>query len=416
MNRHRKIFLISTAMLGCAAAALWILSLNLAATHLELVQKELSKLLGLEVRAADLHVHLLRRLGFSAQDLRIADDPRFAATPILRSREIILGIQFWPLLHGRVIVNSLILREPEFQIITDESGLRNLEELTRTRKQPFSWGHHPIPEKSNEPSVGFAVDTLRIQKGRIIYLDRSFKEPAELQLSDIDLTLEGLETDGNIKFRLAGALAEGLGQDVHIDGKFSAAPEAEYLMQREMTLAVRFDALYLPIVARAIAPLRDKIPREIEITGPMSLKARAAGTLAQPRFEDIVLQAPVFGSSDYNVKLTGGIKFSERRSWEEAELNGAVAVNPLPLQSLRNLNWFRQHFSPALVTEGVVGFYARFEGSWNDLRIGALVRADRSEWKYRDWFHKDLRRRAEIRARVARRKDKFFFHESEIAS
>jgi hypothetical protein len=415
MNRRQKIFLIPLAMLGFAAAALWIFSLNLAAGHLEVVQKELSRLLGLDVRFADLQVHLLGRLGFSAKDLRIADDPRFAATPILRSREIIIGIKFWSLLHGRLVVDSLILQEPEFQIITDESGLRNLEQLSRTRKEPFSLSH-PIPGKSNEQSVSFAVDTLRIQKGRIIYLDRSFKEPAELQLGDIDLTLGGLEQNGNIKLRLAAALAEGLGQDLHIDGEFSAAPEAQSLIQREMNLAVRFDALHLPVVARAIAALRDKIPREIEITGPMSLKARAVGTLAQPRFEDIVLQAPVFGSSDYNVKLTGDIKFSAQRSWEDAELDGAVALNPLPLQSLRNLNWFRQYFSPALVTEGAVGVYVRFQGRWNDLRIGALVRADRSEWKYRDWFRKDLYRRAEIKARVARRKDKFFFHESEIVS
>jgi len=415
MNRPRPILLIPVATLALAAG-LWVLCLNLAGRHVAAVQGQLQKLLGLDIRFARLQVHLFGQLGFSAKDLRIADHPRFAATPILRSRELILGIQLWPLLHGRVVVDSLILREPELQIITDETGRMNIDLLTGSGKEPFSSVPlRPMHRERNAHPLSFAVDTLRIEDGRVIYLDRSVKEPAELQLGDIDLTVRGLAAHHNARVRLAAALAEGIGQDLHIEGEFSAAPTRP-LMQREMDLSVRFDALHVPVVARAIAALRDKIPREIEITGPMSLRARAAGTLAQPRFEKIVLQAPLFGSSEHNATLTGEIKFSAKRSWEDAELNGSLAIDPLPLPVLRNLNWFRQNFSPALVTDGVVGVYARFEGPWKELRVGALVRADESEWKYRDWLRKGPRLRAEVRARVARRKDKFFFHESEIAS
>ncbi len=417
MKSPRKILLLTVAALA-AAAAILVQSFNIAAgRQLESVQQELRKLLGLDIRFASLEVHLLGWPGFAAKELRIADDPRFAATPILRARELILGVQLWQLLFGRVVIDSLTLREPEFQIITDETGLFNIDLLAQRRKEL-----PPLPQLRSAPAelktnaVTFAIDALRIDDGRVVYLDRSVKETAELQLAEISLTLRGIEAKKTTRFRFAAALAEGLGQDVHIDGEFNATAAEQSWLRREMNLTIRVDSLHVPVVARAVTALRDKIPRELDVTGPMSLQAQAAGTLARPRFENITLKAPLFGSLDYNAIVTGTVKFSERRSWEDAELQGKLTVNPLPLGRLRNLNWFRQNLSPALVTDGAIGLYARFEGTWDTLRVGALVRADKSEWKYHEWLRKALNRPAEIKARIARQKDKLFFHESEFAS
>ncbi|MGH7887102.1 MAG: AsmA family protein, partial [Candidatus Binatia bacterium] len=417
MKNPRKILSVTMAALLVAAAIL-VQSFNLAASrHLDSVQLELRKLLGMDIRFASLEVHLLGWPGFAAKELRIADDPRFAATPILRARELILGVQLWQLLFGRVVIDALTLREPEFQIITDETGLFNLDLLTQRRTEsPPAPQIRTAPTEPKASRVSFAVNALRIQDGRVIYLDRSVKQPTDLQLGDVDLIVRGLEGKKTARFRFAAALAEGLGQDVHIDGAFDAAVAEQSWLRREMNLTIRLDSLHVPVVARAVAALRDKIPRELEVTGPMSLEAQAAGTLARPRFENITLKAPVFGSSDYNATIRGDIKFSARRSWEDAELNGTLTVDPLPLGRLRNLNWFRQNLFPALVTDGAVGLYARFEGTWDKLRVGALVRADKSEWKFRNWVRKALDRPAEITARFARQKDKLFFHESELAS
>ena len=417
MKSPRKI-LVLTVLALAAAGAILVQSFNLAAgRHLESVQQELGKLLGLDVRFASLEVHLRGWPGFAAKVLRIADDPRFAATPILRARELILGVKLWPLLSGRVVIDSLTLREPEFQIITDETGLLNLDLLALKQHELPPVTHPPSTAAEPRPSsVSFAVDVVRINDGRVIYLDRSVRAPAELQLADIDLSLRGLEAGTTTRLRIAAALTEGLGQDVHIDGAFNAAPADQSWLQREMNLIIRLDSLHVPVVARAVTLLRDKIPREIEVTGPLSLQAHAAGTLARPRFDHITLKAPVFGSSDYNLILTGAVKFSERRSWEDAELRGKLTVDPLPLAPLRNLNWLRQNLSPALVTDGTIGLYARFEGTWDKLRVGALVRADKSAWKYQGWLRKPLDRPAKITARIARQKDKLFFHESEVSS
>ncbi len=415
-NPRKTLFLI---VLGLAVTDVVLLqSINFAAgRHLDSVQQELRQLLGLDVRFASLAVHLRGWPGFAAKELRIADDPRIAATPILRARELILGVKLWPLLLGRVVIESLTLREPEFQIITDETGLFNLDLLALRQHELPPLTHPPAAATESQPSsVSFAVDSLRIDDGRVIYLDRSVREPAELQLANIDLSLRGLQAETTTRLHVAAALTEGLGQDVHIDGAFDAAPLDRSWLQREMSLTIRLDALHVPVLARAVTLLRDKIPREIQVTGPLFLQTQAAGTLAQPRFENITLKAPVLGSSDYNATLTGDVKFSENRSWEDAELRGRLTVDPLPLAPLRNLNWLRQNLSPAIVTDGSIGLYTRFEGTWDKLRVGALVRADKSEWKYQDWLRKALNRPATLKTRIARQKDKLFFHESEFSS
>ena len=132
---------------------------------------------------------------------------------------------------------------------------------------------------------------------------------------------------------------------------------------------------------------------------PMALQARAGGTPERPRLEDITLKIPLFGSSDYNAVVTGKIEFTERRTWEDAKLEGKLTIDPLSLAACAS----RSARPPAggLVTEGSVSIYSRFEGTWNHLRIGALVRADKSELRYKDWLRKPAERPGTIRARIS---------------
>ena len=84
------------------------------------VEQELQKVFG-KISISTAGSKSLTAPGFSAREIRIADDPRFAATPIVRAKELILGISCGPSL-GRIVIDSLVFREPELQIITDEAA------------------------------------------------------------------------------------------------------------------------------------------------------------------------------------------------------------------------------------------------------------------------------------------------------
>ena len=416
MKNLRKIIVVVVVALSAACFASVRVFNGLAGKNRELVQQELQRFLGKDVRFESLDVSIFWPPGFVAREFRVADDPRFAATPALRARELILGVDLWQLLFGRVVVNSLNFQEPELQIIADETGLLNLSVLSNRKKDLAPLPKlRPAPAERKQSAVAFSIEQVRVDDGRVVYVDRSVKEPAELQVRDIDLKLTGLDPTKPTRLRAAAALIEGLGQDARIEGILQAAGPEQNWSQRGMDLSIRFDSLHVPVVARAIAALRDKMPRELDVTGPMSLQARASGTLGRPRINDITLKIPLFGSSEYNAVITGNVEFTERRAWNDAKLEGNLKIEPLALSRLRLLPVIRENLPAALVTDGSVGIFSRFEGTWNDLRVGALVRADKADFRFHDWLRKPVNHPAELRARISRLNQRIVIHDSELS-
>ena len=415
MKSPRKILAL-VVLAPVAAAMVLVQSFHVVAgRHREQVQQELQKVLGQDVSFASLEVNLFGRPGFAAKEFRIADDSRFAATPALRAKELILGVSVWDLFFRRIVIDSLTFVEPEFQIITSETGLWNLTELLNRKNElrKFPKIRSPATERKHTP-VSFAIGAVRIKDGRVEYVDRSIKEPAELRIKNISMTLKALDPAEAMKISIAGSLTEGVGQDVRIEGQLKPAPTDHSWVRRDIDLSVRLDSLHVPVVARAIAGLRDKIPRELDVTGPMSFQAHVTGTPERPRIADITLKVPLFGSSDYNAVINGSVEFSERRTWEDAQIQGKLAVAPLALTQLRKLRFFEQNLSPLLVTGGTLGILSRFEGTWESLRIGALVRAEKAELRYKGWLHKPANVPTEIRARISRQSHRLVFHQGDL--
>ena len=416
MKRLPKLILIIAAVVALAAAGL-IESFNLlAAKHRDQVTQELQKVFGHDVNFESLEVNVFGRPGFVAKEFTIADDSRFAATPAVRARELVLGVSLWNLLGRRLVITSLAFEEPEFQIITDEGGLLNLTALInrKTELRKFPKLRQPAAPERRQTPVTFAIQEVAIKRGRVEYVDRSVKPAAELRVKNVSLSIKGFDPEKVAQITMAASLTEGLGQDVRIRGQLAPQPENHSWMQRGVDLSVQLDSLHVPVVARAIAFLRDKIPSQLDVTGPMALQAKMRGTAEQPQLEDITLKIPLFGSTEYNAVITGGIKFTERRTWEDAELEGNLTINPLSLVRLRSLKIFEQTLPEALISEGNVKIAGRFAGTWETLRLGALVRADKAEIRYQNWFRKAVETPASLRAQFSRRKQALILHESEL--
>ncbi len=135
MTNLRKITIAVAVLLTATAIGLGSHFKRLADKHREQVQAELRHLLGDSVRFDGLDVRLLWLPGFVVREFRMADDSRFAATPFLKARELILGLSLRQLLTGRIVIDSVTFVGPEMQIISDETGLLNLSMLASQRKE-----------------------------------------------------------------------------------------------------------------------------------------------------------------------------------------------------------------------------------------------------------------------------------------
>ena len=389
---------------------------NLAEKNREQVHQELQRFLGKDATFDRLEASLWGGIGFSAEEFRIADNPRFAATPIVRAKELKLGVSLIQLVLGRIVINSLTFQAPEFQIITDERGLLNLSELAvrknETKAPPTL--RTPSPERKLL-SVSFLVSKIKVNNGRVDFIDRSVKEPAEIRVKNVEMEVKGLNTSEKSRIRFAAAVTEGLGHDVRIDGEFGPLRQPHDWSQQPVELEMRFDSLSATLLARALPFLRNRIPRELDVTGPLSLQAKLGGTFNRPRLTDVVLKIPLFGSSNYNAILEGSVEIPEGRPWAEAQLKGKLNLSSINLTQLRNLPFLKQTLPVALATEGSVNAYSQFEGPWANLRVGVLIKGEKSEFRYGDWLRKPAGSSAELKAQISRQKNGLVLHDSELS-
>jgi hypothetical protein len=415
MKNYRKFLLLLLIASTITVLVLVQSFKNLAGKNRDQVHQELQKILGNDATFDRLEASLWGGLGFSAKEFRIADNPRFAATPLVQAKELKLGVSLIQLVLGRIVINSLTFQAPELQIITDERGLLNLSELAIQKKESRVFSPPPVTSQEKKPPVvNFLITSIAIKNGRVDLIDRSVKEPAEIRVKNIEMEINGLNPSEKTRIKFAAAVTEGLGHDVRIDGQLGPLRQHQDWSQQPMEITMQFDSLSATLLSRALPFLRDRIPRELDVTGPLSLQAKLEGTFERPRITDIALKVPLFGSSNYNAILEGAVELPEGRSWEEALLRGKLTLNSINLTQLRSLPFLKQMLPAALATEGTISAYSQFEGTWANLRIGALIRADKSEVRYRDWFRKPAGRSAEFKARIAWHKNGLALHESEL--
>ena len=413
MRLSRKSISLAVGTVILAAIALVYCVNLLVASRRVLVYEELQRVSGKDVAFDEFEVTLLTGLGFSAKQFRIADSPVFAATPLIRAKELRMGVSLLSLMLGRIVINKLTFIEPEFQIITNEEGVMNISSLEDRRKQLVDLPKtRSSATKREHSSVNFVVTNFRIRNGRIDFIDRSVRAPAEMQIKRVDMNLRGINPNGRAKMTLAASLSEGLGQDVRVAGYVGPFVRGKGWKEQPVEVNVEFDSLFVPLLTRAVPFFRDKIPSELDIAGPLSVRAKLAGVLARPQIFDFSVKAPILGSSDYNVVLNGSADLSTAGVWSEAQLSGNLHLSSIDITRLQGTPMFQDLLPIAVSGEGEVSIESVIEGTWNKLRLGTIVRARNSELRYGAWLRKPRGTAADWSSKISRQENRFVIHES----
>ena len=413
MRLSKKSISLALGTVILAAIALVYCVNLLVASRRDLVYEELQRVSGKDVAFDEFEVTLLTGLGFSAKQFRIADSPVFAATPLIRAKELRMGVSLLSLMLGRIVINKLTFIEPEFQIITNEEGVMNISSLEERRKELVDLPKaRSSASKREHTAVNFVVTNFRIRNGRIDFIDRSVRAPAEMQIKRVDMNLRGINPNGRAKMTLAAALSEGLGQDVRVAGFVGPFVRGKGWKEQPVEVNVEFDSLFVPLLTRAVPFFRDKIPPELDIAGPLSVRAKLAGLLARPQILDFSVKAPILGSSDYNAVLNGSADLSTTGVWSEAQLNGTLHLSSIDITRLQGTHMFQDLLPIALSGEGEVSIESVIEGTWNTLRLGTIVRARNSELLYGTWLRKPRGTAAEWSSKISRQENRFVIHES----
>jgi len=356
-----------------------------------------------------LRLDLWGGLGLSVSQLRVAEDPRFAAAPFIQTKELKMRLRLLPLLLGHVEVKKLILDEPEIQIIRNEAGNLNLLALA-IAKEP----QRETKEKRTQGTPRFLVSSIRVANGKIHYVDRSSKEPVEMLVRNVDLDLQGLALTGKAEIKLTANLFEAQGQNVSVEGRIGPLRGGSEWVEQPVDLKVRADPLLLPQLARALPSLRKKADFYLGITGPVTLKARLLGTIQRPRITDLRLTGAVFDSTKNNASASGELDFSHGASWTDGEIKGKIRVDPVSFDQLGKLPAVKRAFPSSIVTTGLLGVTADLQGPLDDLKVHALIKASKSDIQYGEWFKKAKGIPAEIEVNARRQNERLLFEQATL--
>jgi AsmA protein len=125
------------------------------------VEQEASAALGRKVTVGHLSLSILRG-SVIAEDVQIADDPRFSSHPFLQAKALRIGAELMPLITSKEIkINSIVLDEPKIQLVKNSAAKWNFESLgagTQNAHKTSSAQAQPQP---------LTVSSLKIKDGEI---------------------------------------------------------------------------------------------------------------------------------------------------------------------------------------------------------------------------------------------------------
>lgn len=120
MKRFFKILGIIIAVLIVIAIALpFFIDANVFRPKLE---SELTDALGRQVKVGNLSLSLFSG-SVAADNISIADDPKFSNTPFVRAKSLKVGVEMIPLIFSKTLnVTNLTLNEPQISLVKSENG------------------------------------------------------------------------------------------------------------------------------------------------------------------------------------------------------------------------------------------------------------------------------------------------------
>jgi AsmA protein len=160
------------------------------------IEEKASAALGRKVDVGNLSLSLFSG-SLAADNLAIADDPKFSKAPFLTAKSIKVGVELLPLiLHKDLNITKIVIDSPEVTLLRGPGGEWNYSSFGASAAK--SQGKQAAPpaqetQKSSANASEFSVEKLDLRNGRVIIgstnsQKRSTYDKVDLTASNVSLT------------------------------------------------------------------------------------------------------------------------------------------------------------------------------------------------------------------------------------
>jgi AsmA protein len=211
MGKERGRLSLVVKILGIAAVLLIVLMLLIpffvdANQFRPMLNAQLSNALGREVKVGNLALSLFTG-SITADEITIADDPKFGSSPFVRAQSLHVGIQLRPLIFSRTVnITAIMLDKPEVSLVRTPAGVWNFASI----------GSREGAKKAEPQEAGAAesalakvsIASLSIKDGRVT-VNRGAKGLKPYVFDKVNIAARDLAFSSQFPFSASAALPGG---------------------------------------------------------------------------------------------------------------------------------------------------------------------------------------------------------------
>ncbi len=277
----RKFLAVLAVVVAVLVAALVYAAFNLNSflqTNRGWLADRASDALGREVQFDEIGISFRGGLGASVSGLRIGEAAGFADTPFLRVASANVLVDPWAALRGEYKVSEVTLDSPDIRLLRTAKGF-NVESFGRAKAGGAAAGDKGAGDEHTGGTLPVLITNLTISDGRVTYVDRTASPAREIEVSGVDLEVDGIGSPSPIRID-ASARLFGEKQDVFVTGSVGpvdfAVPGAAPLDITATLGPLSIDA------AKQVEWIGGALPPDLQSDDPVALGATIGGTVAAP--------------------------------------------------------------------------------------------------------------------------------------
>lgn len=298
-----------------------------------------SDAVGRPIEANEIKATLGRGVAIEITGVKLADDPAFSQLPFVQADEVLLKVEFLPLLSKELKITELVLRQPQIRIIRGPAGAMNVSTIATKsgeKKPPKAgggswWGGGGLGSGNAGGASGagaVSIRTFTIEDGRVLYLDQQ-TATAPVAINAINLKIDNFSLAS--PFDIALDLAA-FGEHKNVELSGTAGPIMQNGAIDTGAIQVDLESTVGPLALaqlRAVPQVAKALPRALTFTDAVEVKARISGTVDAVHFEaagdltpNRIVYAPNFDKpAGTPLKFTAsGTRTNDKLTVQEANL------------------------------------------------------------------------------------------------
>ena len=131
------------------------------------IEEKASQALGRKVQLGNLNLSLFHG-ALTAQDLSVADDPKFSPSPFLTAKSVGVGVEMMPLIFSKQLnVTDITIDEPQVTLLKNANGVWNYSTIGASQSTEAKPAAGATPAASSS-TPDISVKKLELKNGKIV--------------------------------------------------------------------------------------------------------------------------------------------------------------------------------------------------------------------------------------------------------